>query len=237
MHYTHMNQRAGNSESGDRKACSSFASQKCCVFAAAREQWRTPQNLYCGRPLSLYPGRLFWLHNENKWWGSCAAAALHSASSIPIWMRSIRHHRARTQSSLSSDTSQTGLRFLNEFNWIDLGTLHRTSTVVPENSNQPYVKLFTNRLTTTNRRRDLSLESVWTSTAIITIHILTQKCFFSSLYKMRQSWGKALQSVFLSSVSRGWTKMLKVGSCSALHIQALIVTSSWWLGRHWQPIV
>lgn len=94
-HNVHINQLVRNLESVDSAAL-------FFVFCCTLHMWIvTAQNLYCGLPLSFHQVRLFWLCNENKWWCSRAAATRHTASSIPIWMRSIRHHRRRTQSSLS----------------------------------------------------------------------------------------------------------------------------------------
>lgn len=82
------------------------------------------QNPYCALPPSFHPVRLFWLRNENKWRCGRAAATLRAASSIPIWMKSIRHHgvrgrRAPAAASLQSHL-QIGLRLLNVFKSVDL---------------------------------------------------------------------------------------------------------------------
>lgn len=84
----------------------------------------TLQNPYCALPPSFHPVRLFWLRNENKWGCSRAAATLHAASSIPIWMKSISHHSVRGRRAPAAASLQLhlqiGLGLLNVFKSVDL---------------------------------------------------------------------------------------------------------------------
>lgn len=112
MSCVHINQmvRIGK-RSRDRRA--TFFSICCCSL----KLWTmTLQNLCSALPMSFH--RLFWLRNENKWWCRPAAATLNTASSIPIWKKSIRHHSERLHRSCSTITAvdpQIGLRFSNAF--------------------------------------------------------------------------------------------------------------------------
>lgn len=87
------------------------------IFCCSLKLWTIMlQNLCSALPMSFH--RLFWLRNENKWRCRPAAATLNTASSIPIWKKSIRHHSERLHRSCSTITAvdpQIGLRFLNAF--------------------------------------------------------------------------------------------------------------------------